>query len=362
MNNKELRVMVIGLWGHEVYARQVLGHPAVKPVAFCAYDNMRADERKRLADLAAEHGMKCEPGWQELLAESAPDICVVMAAPAQAAQILSQTLLRDIHTLTEKPFAANSAQVGKLAQILTNSRATFTTCLPIPRYAAPYKLAWERIRAGEIGEILQVSFTYLASKGPLYIARDPHYRDSDIGEPCLSGGEAAMFAGYGVAALEWFAGARISSVFARAGSFFYDSYQQQCMEDMASCLVKFGERIRGSITVGRTPSRTMPAYIGFDITGTRGNLAYDSRRQNSMISVYPGYSQSGNNAEEGSVAFQVAARPDVESLGENFVDAVLHQRDPRLTREDALSFMAVLSAIYRSAATGEEIAVERKIT
>jgi len=168
-----------------------------------------------------------------------------------------------------------------------------------------------------------------------------------------------MFSGYGVVALEWLTGSRIASVFARVGSYFYPSYQQRAMEDMASVVIKFENGTVGSMTTGRTPSPSAPTVIGFSLTGTKGNLAYGSNQAPGVIDVYGAYTGGDGRTGDAGGARQVAIEPEIQVLTHDFVDAILEGRTPLLSTSEVISTMEVLAAIYLSGGSGEEVSVSR---
>ena len=341
-----LRAAVIGLWGHEVYAQEAVAHPAVELVAVGGYPGIPEDQIARIRKWGNERGAPYVATPESLLDTHKPDICIVMCPPRVSAHVVVASLNRSIPTLAEKPFAANLNEVGRIATVQHEKDVPFSTCLPLPKHAPAWNLTESRVRSGEVGRPLQASFTYLASHGPLYIAKGPHFRDTGV--TGLSGGEAAMFSGYGIATLEWLTGQRIETVFARSGSFFYPEYQQKAMEDMLSATLKFGDGIVGTLTVGRTPAPTMPSMIRFSVTGTKGQIFYDSREDNERIDIYD---KAGPRS--------VSPVPPWSGLSRDFVEAVLQDRSPRLTATETFSTLEVLSALYRSAEAGREVKVER---
>jgi predicted dehydrogenase len=352
-NPRKVRIAVIGLWGHECYAHQAADHYATELAAVCGYEGVEKSEAERLRKFAEDKGTRFVPDYRKLLEQDAPEACVVMLPPRQAAAVLAEIMARGIHVLSEKPFVSSLAEARQVAAAWGKGKGIFSLCLPLPKYDAVMLDARRRIEAGEIGRPLHANFMYLQGKGPLYIAREPHFRDADLPASALSGGEAAMFSGYAAVALEFLTGAKIEKVFARTGSFFYESYQQKKMEDLASAVLKMQGGVVGLLTAARTPSPSAPTIISYEITGETGQLSWDSRRAAGMIDVYSACSDTQPGCS------RVAACGGYDSVGADFVEAVRDGREARLTGKEAFSSLEVLSALYRSAATGEEAAVER---
>ncbi|NUP99841.1 MAG: hypothetical protein HUU35_08295, partial [Armatimonadetes bacterium] len=201
---------------------------------------------------------------------------------------------------------------------------------PLAAYSGPLLAA--RRAAAKLGGVRTAHFTYLASRGPLYLAQEPHYRDADLPAEALSGGEAAMFSGYGVVAIEACCGSRIGTVSATMASGFYPAYRAARMEDLAHLVVSLDNGAQATITVGRTP-HPGAARIELELFGPNGDFRW-------------------------SQAHDGAPQPDgIDAFIDDLVAAAQTGRAPYLGAAEVLSTVAVLGAAYRSAAVGEPVAV-----
>ncbi len=329
------QLAVIGLWGHEVYARTLIEHAEVELVAIAGHESLTPDLAARLARLRAEQPVPYYDDASELLAQHTIDLALVMVPPPQNPALAGLTLARGIDTICEKPIAGDFASARRLAAAWRQGGARFAACLPMTRYGGPFVQARARIAAGDIGAVTGVSFTYLASHGPLYITPTPHYRDADVPPPALSGGEAAMFSGYGVLAIEALAGAPIATVQASCAGGFYPSYRAQHIEDTAQVALTLADGRPAEMTVGRSPVQRAGADVGFLVIGERGCLDWRQPRD-------------GGPEPGGTVEFI-----------DDFLAAGAEGREPALSGADTLGTLSVLRAIYRSAHRGEPVAVER---
>lgn len=329
------QLAVIGLWGHEVYARTLIEHPQVELVAIAGYQPMAPDIAARLERLRAEQPVPYYEDAESLLERHAVDLAVVMVPPPLNPAIAGLTLARGIDTLCEKPIAGDFASARCLANAWRQGEARFSACLPLTRYGGPFVGARERLAAGELGAVTSVSFTYLASHGPLYTTPAPHYRDADVPAPSLSGGEAAMFSGYGVLAVEALAGAPIASVQASCAGGFYAPYRAQHIEDTAQVALTLADGRPAEMTVGRSPVQRAGADVGFLAIGECGCLDWRQLRD--------GAPEPGGTAE----------------FIDDFLAAGREGREPALSGADVFGTISVLRAIYLSAHRGEPVAVER---
>ena len=355
----KLKGAIIGLWGHEIYAKQLAEHPLVKLIAISAFSGISWERRKKLKDWAKNYKVPFYQNYSEMLEKHNLDVCIVMAPPWKNPAIVKETLSKGIHTISEKPICGNIKDTQLLAQTIRKTKVCYTACFPLSKFSKPFRDAYKYIQEGNLGNILTANFTYLASRGPLYITKEPHYRDSEIPPSSVSGGEAAMFSGYGIIALEWFIGERIEKVYAKAGSYFYPSYKEKNIEDMAHIIIKFPSEVVGSIVVGRTPSPSAPTFIGFDITGTKGNLFYNSKEEKGLITLYSDYTGYTEVTQDpGGIKYYTSNIPGLSQI-DDFIEAIIHKREPLINAEDVISTIEVLSAAYRSNALGREIKVKR---
>lgn len=316
-----MKALLVGLWGHEVYARELVADPRVQLTAVSAWPGCPASMRARLGAFAAEHDVPLLDEPLGTLRRERPEVALVMVPPRLNPEICAAMLVQGVPTISEKPLAGDPAGAALLAEAVRASDAWYTACFPLSRFEPRLAAHLERVEAAR--------FVYLAGHGPRYLATEPHYRDPALPDDALSGGEAAMFSGYGVVALEHLVGSRIVAVQASCGSAFYASYRQQAMEDVAEAVLWFENGATGSLTVGRTPD-PHGAVIELELVG-EGYHDYRSRRDGGPSPELP------------------------RRFIADFLDAVEQDRPPRISGEDALSTIAVLDAIYRSAAAGEPV-------
>lgn len=355
----KLKGAIIGLWGHEIYARELAEHPCVELVSVSTFNGARQEMIENLKRFAQNYRVPFYENYSDMLNKHNLDICIVMVPPAKNPAIVKETLSRGIHTISEKPICGNIKDAILIFEEIKKKKVYYTACFPLSKFSRPFSDAYKYIKEGKIGKILSVNFTYLATRGPLYITEEPHYRDQDIPQDCLSGGEAAMFSGYGIIALEWFVGERIEKVYAKAESYFYPSYKEKNIEDIAHIIVKFPSGIVGSILVGRIPSPSAPTYISFDITGTEGNLFYNSKEEKGLITLYSPYTGNTEVTQDpGGIKYFSCDTPGHYFI-DDFVQSVITDKNPLISAEDVLSTAEVLSAVYLSNYLGEEVRVKR---
>jgi len=318
---------LIGLWGHEVFARQLAANRAADLLAVASWPGADDAMNARLDAFAAEQRVPRLATPDELWDVGGLEAVLIMVPPPVNAALCANALDRGLDVLCEKPIAGSPADLNRLAKAVETAKGIFTACYPLARYDARIEAL-----AGRVAQVARSSFTYLASQGPLYCAAAPHWHDPELPAGALQGGEAAMFSGYGVILLEHLVGSRITTVQASLGCAWYGPYRERRQEDVAWVELTFANGASGSLTLGRTPMPG-PAEVAVELTGEQGYADFRSRR-------------------DGGPGPELAA-PFIE----DFVIAARSGLPPRISARDVLSAARVLEAIYRSGAVGEAVHV-----
>ncbi|MCC7494717.1 MAG: Gfo/Idh/MocA family oxidoreductase [Fimbriimonadaceae bacterium] len=327
-----LRVGVLGLWGHEEYARTVLADPDVELAAVAGYDGPSDEVRARLDQLVHETGVPFYDDPMELLRRVPLDAAVVQVPPAINHRVAAACLVKGLPTLCEKPLSGSTAATAYLAQALRVADAPLLAALALTRYGQPW--ADLLARRGEVGQPQAASFRYLATGGPRHCTSTPHFRDDELPATALSGGEAAIFSGYGVLWLEAALGQRICAVRAELQSQWYPAYLELRCEDYAVVELRCDGGATGRLELGRLPEGDLRPRLAAYLQGRAGALSYTSESDGPS-------SQSG-----------------VAALVDDFLTAARSGRPTRLSSRDLLQTCDVLAAVYRSGASGEWAAVE----
>ncbi|MBZ0253296.1 MAG: Gfo/Idh/MocA family oxidoreductase, partial [Candidatus Methylomirabilis sp.] len=223
-----LGVGVVGLWGHEVYARRLAAHRATDLLGVAAWPGADLAMLARLDGFARDQRVPRFDSLDLLCQRGGLEAVLLMVPPKDNATLCVAALDEGLDVLCEKPIAGSPADLRALAAAVARARGVFTACYPLARYEP-------RIEAleGRVGRVRRASFTYLAADGPQYCATVPHYRDPELPADALAGGEAAMFSGYGVIALEHLVDSPIVAVQASLGCGWYAAYRERRQEDLA---------------------------------------------------------------------------------------------------------------------------------
>jgi len=135
------------------YAEGARGFDSFELVA-CA----DADGAAALA-FAAEHRLEVAM-LDELVADSGVDLILNLTPPAAHAPILRQALAAGKHVYTEKPLAASFEEAAAVVAE-ADARGLLVGCAPDTFLGAAYRTAQELLGAGEIGEPIAATATFL---------------------------------------------------------------------------------------------------------------------------------------------------------------------------------------------------------
>ncbi len=358
--SEALRCAVIGFdFGHQgAFAGSFVKMPEVTIVGVADLPNASDEARARGRDFAERTEVAYFDNYAELLAAQAIDMVSLCIAPERNPDVVEEMCGRGIHVMSEKPIAADTAGTERIAVAVRASGVKFTFGFHAARFTRPVARALGQVRSGAVGEVRVLNAMMLQSRGPRYtISVEEAKRRKTSGEPSV--GELANHGGYAFLAMRAFAGAKARSVYAETDAFFYESYQIAGIDDMALVSIEFENGVIGTATVGRTTTKSLPnADSRYEVIGSDGVLHVDFAHGDRMF-VWGDY-RDDDEYNRGGLDMVNFSPPSYELYCEDFVRAILDDRDPELSVDDALEFDAFLSAAYESARTHQPINLRAK--
>jgi myo-inositol 2-dehydrogenase / D-chiro-inositol 1-dehydrogenase len=177
-------------------------------------------------------------------------------------------------------------------------------------------------------------------------------RPEFVTETALSGGGELMnFLTYPITTIRYLTGAEILSVYAEAGTFFFDQHKTAGVEDLGMLSLELDHGIVATITVGRVPQAPSHAAVSstLRVIGSHGYLAIDESQP--VLDVWQHKERRGRRigGDAGMRAVQAVLR--------NFVDDIRHDRTSRVTASDGWATVAAIDAAYRSISVGQPVEV-----
>ena len=279
---------------------------------------------------------------------------VYVAVPHHLLAPLTQQVLEaGKHALTEKPLAISLEEVDKLVQLANKQELALGVFYEM-RYAPAHALARELIQGGAIGNIIGVQIQTLIDK-PLaywqsgYSARSVNPWRSI--KPQAGGGVVLMNTSHLLDALFHITGLVVTSVSAEIGNLVANVE----VEDIASATLCFNNGAIGSLMAGAHIPGARHEELCF-IYGTEGQVRLPDPYGADSLRVY--LKRAWDHLEPGQWHSIPAEPVPVYRLAvEEFALAVQTGRCPPIDAHAARQVLAVVLAIYQSAAEKRTIAI-----
>jgi predicted dehydrogenase len=297
--------------------------------------------------LGDRHGIPVTRDVDAALAREDVDLVLVCAEPTRHARLAMAALDAGKHVLLDKPFATT---LDDATALLHRARAAAGRLTMMHRLFSPQIVrARAAIDAGHIGLPLSLDMEWLASDG---LSGEAVERAEFVTDTALSGGGELMnFLTYPITTIRHLTGAEIRSVYAEAGTFFFDQHTAAGVEDLGMLSLELEHGIVATITVGRVPQAPSHAAVSstLRVIGSHGHLAIDESQP--VLDVWQRKERRGRRigGDAGLRAVQAVLR--------TFVDDIRMDRTPRLTASDGWATVAAIDAAYRSISVGQPVEV-----
>ncbi|MBE7031655.1 MAG: Gfo/Idh/MocA family oxidoreductase [Ruminococcaceae bacterium] len=297
---------------------------------------------------ALKHGLsKWYTDAEEMLDNEEIDVCCILVPSGMHAECACLVASHGVHVLCEKPLDVTREKMDKMINCCKENNVKLGAIFQRRTFDGAIKIK-KLLEDGVIGKIT-------LAEASLKYYRDQEYYDSGEWRATweLDGGGALMNQGvHGIDMLSWIMGG-IHSVYARCETLVWDVE----VEDTAVVSVKFKNGAIGVI------QGTTTAYPGLDTIfsfhGPDGsisfgdNCVYKWRLKDETIEEPEILgSMGGENCQYSTTNYGHTVQI------EDMAMAVIEDRDPMITGEEARKSVGLILAIYESARTGKEIIIE----
>jgi predicted dehydrogenase len=313
----------------------VLGAARIAPVALIkpAKENpdvvvaaVAARDASRARAFATKHGIaRVHDSYEALLADPEIDAVYIPLPNGLHGQWTRAALAAGKHVLCEKPFTANAAEAGEIAELAANSDRVVMEAFHY-RYH-PLALRIEQIIAsGELGKLERVEAALCF----------PLPRPSDIRYNYSLAGGATMDAGcYAVHMVRTFGGSTPEVVSAQP------KLRNSQIDRAMTAEVRFAGGHTGKVGCSLWSSNLL--QISAHVVGDRGEL----RALNPVLPQY--FHRLSIRSSERKRVERFPRRASYAYQLDAFAAAVLRGEPVKTTPADAIENMAVIDAIYRAA-------------
>jgi len=298
------------------------------------------------SDLAAEeakrYGVPYYADYLDLLTRDDLAGVYVGTEPRRHLEVVREATARGKHVLCDKPIALTLEEADEIIRL--GREAGVKLMVPFnPRFQLPLMKVKAALESGEAGELVSV-FAIKYGKLPTKIPGPADY--GWLVDPKQAGGGGFLDIGiHAVDALRWLAGSEAKRVYAHVGTALYEGLP---VDDLGTMTVEFENGVVGALSAGWANPDGYPTWLDvrFEILTTGGAFLIDSP-------YHDYWCYDGARAER-----QYWWRRDVDELVAEFVRAILEDREPAITGEDAQAALAISLAAYESSASGQVVALE----
>ncbi|WP_135553486.1 Gfo/Idh/MocA family protein [Paenibacillus cymbidii] len=279
---------------------------------------------------------------EDALQDSAVDVVIICTPTTTHAAIAEQAAAAGKHVLSEKPMALTPADADRMIAACRGAGVKLGVILQ--RRQSDAVLAVKRMLDEKLfGDIV------LASAYLKYYRNAAYYVEAPWRGTRTDGGGALMNMGvHGIDLIQWLNGG-VTGVFTRAATLARDI----TVEDTSVSSVTFGNGALGSIEAS---TLVYPEYATrCELHGTNGTVVFDDNGIVLCRTLAGDIDPAAWRAEaQPAPASGVPAVNHYRFL-HDMTMAVLEDRDPHVTGEEAKKSIVVVDAMYRSADSGREI-------
>jgi predicted dehydrogenase len=273
------------------------------------------------------------------------DMVSVCTEPTRHARLATQAALAGKHVIVDKPMSTTLDDADQFIAAVdkTGVKATY-----IHRLFSPSTQHARQVLMGDrLGLPWAIHIDFL-SGGGLGSGAVEDFR-MVVDRALSGGGEMMNFLVYPVGYLRYLTGLNIVSVYAAAGTHFFEPHKQAGVEDLASVAFTLERGVVATVTVGRVPAQySTTGEFTVRIHGSHGMLFVDEYRPRIDVYGEPGQRVRG----------YVASDPSFGRTGgifDDFVSALDTNRQPLVGPHDGKAVTAAILAAYESASTNKVV-------
>ncbi len=295
--------------------------------------------------------------YKELLKIEELDAVVICAPPYVHEEIAMAALAVGKNVLCEKPLAITSASAAKIAKRAKKSGKILASCSGRYRFSPSVVKAKELIDSGELGEIYHITLSGISRRNRPGI--DFHTKAKWCLDKSKAGGGAMIDWGiYDINILHWLIeGLTVKSVdgFCYQGIGDYDPGEAVFnVEEHGAALLRCGNNL--TVNWERSWAAHMNSSARIRIYGSQAGLAFDplAWTQDIFFQIYEDRSGKPVTIAPATTFERWSV---ILSIAQNFVEAIVKDREPITTGEEEIRYLKVIEAVYKSSQKGTPVRV-----
>lgn len=304
-------------------------------------------------DLSQRFHVQAMDSFDDLLTNPAVDAVYVAVPHHLLAPLTQQILEAGKHVLTEKPLAISLEEVDRLIASATERQLSLGVFYEM-RYAPAHALAREFVQAGAIGNIIGIQIQTLIDKPRTYWQSGYSGRSVNPWRGIRAqsgGGVVLMNTSHLLDAIRYVTGLNVTSVSAEIGTLVANVE----VEDMAAATLRFNNGAIGSLIAGAHITGANHEECCY-IYGTEGQIRLPDPYNSDPLQIYLKRIWGEFTAEQWHSIVLDPVLVYQEAI-EDFARAVRTKGCIPVSAQDARQVLAIVLAIYQSAAESRTITI-----
>ena len=303
-----------------------------------APDVISALTGKTPKEWAAHFEAKLYADPEEMIRAEGLDVAFVCVHDCDKARYAELAARAGCHVYVAKPLCIGTEAALRLAAVATETGRVIGTLEP-GRYDGAIRQAWNRVQAGEVGEVISAR-SWIQHGQP----RDMDYANSVEFSP-ESGGTLYSLGVYAAGLLNWFMKGQVTQAWAVAGNYNTPWYPH--FDQMKGTVTYEDGRIGSTDIYFSTPCAA-PAWE-MEVVGTKGILRINQ-------DVFEGTIYT---TDRGVIPFYRNQNDVIREAVGSFLDSLQAGEELDLPLAEAVEIIRVCEAWGRSIERGAPVAVER---
>ncbi|MGE3317499.1 MAG: Gfo/Idh/MocA family protein [Planctomycetaceae bacterium] len=360
----------------ENYARSFAADPRCRIVGLV--DEADVPERRRQLNQALATALGCPhlPDMEEALRREDVDLVSVCVESERIGRVATIAARAGKHVYVDKPLAATVDEAREFVAAVEEA-GVLSQMFSMVRTPMGSR-SRRAVESGRLGTLIGLHADLFFAKGPAGVADLTHPRiEPDEPQPFTkvdSKRELFTVGLYPIVLFQWLTGLRVAEVFATTSNYFFAEHQQNGVEDFACVSLRLENGVDATITCGRTGWASHPSSGVHQVrlVGTRGTELIDAFRP--RLETYadtppwmPPMPFAGDpmgfwSSTQAAMGLQPkkawkSIEPAQPSNTSAFLDCIEAGRESDVPAAVGAHAVEVILASYRSAATGQPVAV-----
>ena len=378
-NQEKYGVLLLGGYRthQEMYSRYFAAEPRCRLVAFSDERDAPPERVELGRAFARDFGLPYIPDLDEALARDDIHIVSLCVEQERRGRVGVRCAEMGKHLYLDKPMAMRLEDAQAIVKAV--KKAGVRSQMYSNVLSSWARSAKQALESGEIGELRAIHCDLLFAKGNAGTAPVGHKRKqkAPLERYCFVEGKPELFAVgvYPVAMINWLTKKAVKTVFGKTANYFFKEHIACDIEDFGTLVLTLEDGITASVAAGRVGWMSHPQAGAkrLHLVGTRDTLVLDASQSHlEVFADEPAFRPppphpldpmgmwGSTQVKSGSPPKQLWISVDdggTEQQNEvrAFVDCIEEGKECEMNAEMAVQSVAVITAGYQSAATGEVV-------